>query len=245
MRRLASSLIAIVLVSVSVRAQDGTGWTVTLQADASSSYIYAGFPFNGACVQPCVDFFYLSEKGFWAEGGLWGSISFQDELTDRLHLKGTYKEYEPYCLIGLGSFFLYGVTYFGTYEDETYTSGTVSLGYAGSETFHLGLYLGANFGERGSNDEGSSSVKPVITANYKFNAGPVELKPQIMAFPLGYDFGDGYNREDFCITELGLTSSYDIPLSEKFSMPVKLHALYNPAFKFATGLIAIGIKYEF
>jgi hypothetical protein len=193
-------LVLILVGSVKVNAQWSTG------ADLYSSYVWRGVQYGGPSVQPYVDY---TKGGFSI--GAWGSAGFDGTM-----------EMDMYASYGF---------------DFGLSIGATDYYYPGTEYFDLSDSTGAHGFELnlGYELEGLS-----LSANYMLNeAGGAGTVGGDMYFELGYSFksvdlfvgaGDGWHTSDgeFGVVNVGIGTSKEIPITEKFSLPVSGSVILNP-----------------
>ncbi|MCF8361466.1 MAG: hypothetical protein K9G70_02460 [Prolixibacteraceae bacterium] len=198
-----NALLVLVLIfvgSVTANAQWSTG------ADLYSSYVWRGVQYGGPSVQPYVDY---TKGGFSV--GAWGSAGFDGTM-----------EMDLYASYGF---------------DFGLSIGATDYYYPGTEYFDLSDSTGAHGFELnlGYELEGLS-----LSANYMLNeAGGAGTVGGDMYFELGYSFesldlfvgaGDGWHTPDgeFGVVNVGIGTSKEIPITEKFSLPVSGSVILNP-----------------
>jgi uncharacterized protein (TIGR02001 family) len=193
-------LVLIFVGSLKVNAQWSTG------VDLYSSYVWRGVQYGGPSVQPYVDY---TKGGFSV--GAWGSAGFDGTM-----------EMDLYASYGF---------------DFGLSIGVTDYYYPGTEYFDLSDSLGAHGFELnlGYELKGLS-----FSANYILNeAGGAGTVGGDMYFELGYSFesldlfvgaGDGWHTPDgkFGVVNLGIGTSKEIPITEKFSLPVSGSVILNP-----------------
>jgi len=179
--------------------------------DLVSSYLWRGTKFGtGPAVQPYLSF---AVAGF--EIGGWGSYSFGNSNFAEADLYLSYS-FNFGLSIGITDYYYPGVE--SDYFDFTDSTGTHGL------EFNLGYEI-----------KGFS-----ISANYMLNEAPTAgTSGGDMYFELGYAFkyfgihlgaGDGWHTEGdkFAVCNIGITSSKDIQITDKFSLPVSGALIWNP-----------------
>lgn len=193
-------LVLIIVGSVRANAQWSTG------ADLYSSYVWRGVQYGGPSVQPYVDY---TKGGFSI--GAWGSAGFDGTM-----------EMDLYASYGF---------------DFGLSIGATDYYYPGTEYFEFSDSIGAHGFELNLAYE----VKGLsLSANYMLNeAGGAGTAGGDMYFELGYSFksldlfvgaGDGWHTPDgeFGVVNVGIGTSKEIPITEKFSLPVSGSVILNP-----------------
>lgn len=208
-KRLSVISMAFFLGFVNLNAQTETSFDAG--ADIVSNYIWRGTKFGtGPAIQPYVEF----SAGNFAIGS-WGSFGFTDNEAAEADLYLSYG-FDFGLSVGLTDYYYPG----SPYTDFSSTDST------GSHGFEINL---------GYEIEGFS-----IGANYMLNqAGLAGTAGGDMYFELGYSFeavslfvgaGDGWHTTtgDFALCNVGLAVSKEIPITEKFSLPVSGSMIWNP-----------------
>lgn len=193
-------LVLIIVGSARANAQWSTG------ADLYSSYVWRGVQYGGPSVQPYVDY---TKGGFSI--GAWGSAGFDGTM-----------EMDLYASYGF---------------DFGLSIGATDYYYPGTEYFEFSDSIGAHGFELNLAYE----VKGLsLSANYMLNeAGGAGTAGGDMYFELGYSFksldlfvgaGDGWHTPDgeFGVVNVGIGTSKEIPITEKFSLPVSGSVILNP-----------------
>lgn len=193
-------LVLIIVGSARANAQWSTG------TDLYSSYVWRGVQYGGPSVQPYVDY---TKGGFSI--GAWGSAGFDGTM-----------EMDLYASYGF---------------DFGLSIGATDYYYPGTEYFEFSDSIGAHGFELNLAYE----VKGLsLSANYMLNeAGGAGTAGGDMYFELGYSFksldlfvgaGDGWHTPDgeFGVVNVGIGTSKEIPITEKFSLPVSGSVILNP-----------------
>ena len=201
---------AFLLGFVNVKAQDGPSFDAG--ADIVSNYIWRGTKFGtGPAIQPYVE---LSAGNFSI--GSWGSFGFTDNEAAEADLYLSYG-FDFGLSVGLTDYYYPGSDYFD------YSSAS------GSHGFEINL---------GYEVSGLS-----IAANYMINEAPTAgTAGGDMYFELGYSFesfglfaggGNGWHTTtgDFALCNVGISTSKEIPITEKYSLPVSGAMIWNPEAK--------------
>ncbi len=201
---------SMVFAPVNINAQDEEKSSpFDVGGDLVSSYLWRGTKFGtGPAIQPYLSF---AVGGF--EIGGWGSYCFTSNEAAEADLYASYG-FDFGLSVGLTDYYFPGSYYFD-YSDST-----------GAHAFEINL---------GYEIKGFS-----IGANYIPNeAGSAGSQGGDMYFELGYGFkyfgihvgaGDGWHSAtgDFAICNIGITSSKEISITDKFSLPVNGALIWNP-----------------
>ena len=204
--------ISLVMIPINLKAQEEEKTSpFDVGVDLVSSYLWRGTKFGtGPAIQP-----YLSFAVGGLEIGGWGSYSFGNSSFAEADIYLSYG-FDFGLSIGITDYYFPGVgsDYFD-FSDSTGTHGLeVNLGYE---------------------IKGFSA-----SANYMFNEAPTAgTTGGDMYFELGYAFkyfgihlgaGDGWHTEGdkFALCNIGISSSKEIQITEKFSLPVSGSLIWNP-----------------
>lgn len=179
--------------------------------DLVSSYLWRGTKFGtGPAIQPYLSF---AVGGF--EIGGWGSYSFGNSSFAEADLYASYS-FNFGLSVGVTDYYFPGVE--SDYFDFSDSTGT------------HGLELNLGYEIKGFS----------ISANYMFNKAPTAgTTGGDMYFEAGYAFkyfgihlgaGDGWHTEGdkFAICNIGITSSKEIQITEKYALPVSGALIWNP-----------------
>lgn len=177
--------------------------------DLVSSYVWRGTKYGkGPAIQPYLSF---SAGGF--EIGGWGNYCFSSTEGAEADIYASYG-FDFGLSIGVTDYYFPGTTYLD-FSDST-----------GAHGFEANL---------GYEIKGFS-----VSANYMFNEAPTAgTTGGDMYFELGYAFkyfgihlgaGDGWHTEGdkFAVCNIGISSSKDIKVSEKYSIPIYGSLIWNP-----------------
>jgi hypothetical protein len=220
--------VSMLMVPAQVNAQEEESSSpFSVGGDLVSSYLWRGIKFGtGPAIQPYVEL----ALGNFAIGG-WGSYNFTSNEAAEADLYLSYG-FDFGLSIGLTDYYFPGGHFFTLNSDSTLShdySGANYLDYSsetGSHAFEINL---------GYEIKGFS-----IAANYVLNesAGAASAGGD-MYFELGYSFdsfgffvgaGDGWHSSDgeFALTNIGVSASTEIEITESFSLPVSGALILNP-----------------
>ena len=183
-------------------------------ADLVSNYVFRGLKYDGPSIQPGVSY---TTGGL--EIGAWGSFSTTG-ITNESDLYLSYG-FDFGLSIGLCDYFYqgdasYSEAYFD-YSEEGAHAFELNLGYEISS-----LALSANYIFNESAGAGSVGGDMYFEAAYAFDA-----------FDIFVGAGDGWHTADadFALCNIGLGTSKEIVITEKFSLPVFAQVTWNPSFE--------------
>jgi len=216
-------------------AQEKTGLKPELGCDIVSSYIWRGSAVYSALGDQNVlapsfqPGFSLNYKGF--ELGTWGSVDFT----------GTYKELDNYLAYSFKGFT-------ATFTDYYWASDWIVdnyFDYQGDSTSH---YLEACLSYKGAKipfsimvativygadkkfeDPSQNNYSTYIEAGYSIPVKGFTIDLFLGMTPMDGFYGDSYGgKVGFAVVNAGVTGSKVIPITEKFSLPVKASVIANP-----------------
>ncbi|MDM8002072.1 MAG: hypothetical protein QUS66_04045 [Bacteroidota bacterium] len=200
-------LSATALFNAPLYSQERITSSLSVTTDAVSSYIWRGTrQGRGPHLQPGVEF---SSGSF--TGGVWGTLDFHG-----------YKEADLYLALDLPAGFSIGLQdYWITayrWTDFSAESGghalEASLGY---DTENVSLFAGYILNEAGG--AGSSGGDLYLESRFSFDWFTV-----FMGAGTGWHTLEG----QFRVCSIGLEVSEDLPLTERFTVPVTGQIVYNP-----------------
>ena len=178
-------------------------------ADIVSNYIWRGSKFGtGPAIQPYVEF----STGNLAIGS-WGSFGITDNESPEADLYLSYG-FDFGLSVGITDYYFPGSNYFD-YSTESGSHGfEVNLGY---ETG--GFSLGANYMLNEAPGAGTAGGDMYFELGYSFET--------VSLFVGG---GDGWHTTtgDFALTNIGLSVSKELEISETFSLPLSGAVILNP-----------------
>ncbi|MFI3283124.1 MAG: hypothetical protein SNG10_06380 [Rikenellaceae bacterium] len=199
--------------------------------DVVSSYVWRGmYQGAGAAIQPGMG---VSLGNFTLDA--WGSTSFSS-ITE-IAYPSAHKELDFTLGYSVGGFSIALTDYWWSGEGASYFASDahmleVALGYTFGDSFPLSIGVstmicGADkasfYKEDGSaNDQAYSTY---ITLDYPFAIGDVDVNANIGLTPAAGMYS-GYDEAGVC--SVGLTFSYDLVKSDKFSLPVFVDTSFSP-----------------
>lgn len=235
MKKIETIMLALLVAgAVTAEAQDRV--EATFGGDIVSSYVWRGMELGGVSLQPS---FSVGFKGFSL--GAWGSTGIADPSdTNELDLTLSYSA---------GGFNI-GVTdyWFNAGPDLenryfNYRCGSTNHVYEANVGYDFGfasLQWFTNFaGNDGVNKEGASAYSSYFEIDVPFSLGGVEWTAAAGAVPFATDF---YGTEGLAVTNLALTASMDVVVTESFSIPVFAQVSANPYTGMAFLVLGITIQ---
>lgn len=205
-------MVSMVFSPMNLNAQDeASDSPFSVGGDLVSSYLWRGTKFGtGPAIQPYLSF---TVGGF--EIGGWGSYCFTSNEGAEADLYISYG-FDFGLSVGLTDYYFPGAG--SDYLDFTDTTGAhgfeVNLGYE-----IKGLSLSANYMFNEAPTAGTSGGDMYFEVGYAFKYFGVHLGA-----------GDGWhtNGDKFAICNIGVTTSKEIQITEKFSLPVSGSLIWNP-----------------
>ncbi len=207
---------------------------ISLGTDVYSRYVWRGMDFgNSPSFQPAITF---TTGGFSI--GAWGAYSFAGT-------KSVYSENDllaSYSVeTGSGTFSVYYTDYyfpsaglkFSNYKDNGNGAHTLEagLGYTGPESFPISLSGYLNF----HNDPDKSSYFEI---GYPFTINNVSIS--LFAGASGGKSA-AYGTSNFSVINAGLTFTKEIPITQKFNLPVHVSYIINP--KLEQSYLLVGFSF--
>ena len=214
-------LVMLIASAVTAEAQDKV--EATLGGDIVSSYVWRGMELGGVSLQPSLGIGY---KGLSL--GAWGSTGISDPSDT--------KELDITLAYSLGGFNI-GVTdyWFNAGPDLEnryfkYGRGCTNHVYEANAGYDFGfasLQWFTNFaGNDGVNKDGTFAYSSYLEVSVPFSLGGMDWTAVAGAVPFATDF---YGTDGFAVTNLALTATKDIVVSESFSIPVFAQVAANPS----------------
>ncbi|OAV66309.1 hypothetical protein Barb6_02627 [Bacteroidales bacterium Barb6] len=197
-------------------AQDGKKFEVTPSADLVSSYVWRGVYTAGASFQPGVT---LSYAGLSL--GAWGSTDFLD---------GGSNEFDLALGYSFGNVSLGVTDYWWSGRDALYTDKGSHLYEAtvGYGIGNLSLQWNTFFaGDQDKKENGDNQFSTYVEASYGFDVQGVTLTPTVGISPWTGIY-HGADNTGFGFSQLSLTASKSLKITDSFSLPVFAQAIYSP-----------------
>jgi len=220
-RLLFSMAMLFLLCSNSALTAQEEGGKFELGADLYSRYVWRGTDFgNSPAIQPWATY---SNSGFTL--GVWGSYSTNSNSMQETDIYVSYDIKEIVSLTVTDYFFPNGTSannrYFDYSEDSTghVFEGTVS--YNGTDKFPITFAANINF--YGADKDNSMYFELGYANTFKTIDWNVFLGGGTGSYYLY-----GQNDDDFGIVNVGIGLAKEIPITDKFSLPVNGSLIMNP-----------------
>ena len=183
-------------------------WSMTVGADAVSSYLWRGANSAGPSIQPSAYFDY--EKGDWAVSmGAWGSKSF---------VKGDYNEFDLSVEATWRNITLSLANYsefYGAEFDDNYLD--LGLSYTLSEDVPVTFSWYSVLNQ--------PALPSYFEVAYDFSVSVVDFSVAAGALPFASDY---YGSKGFGVCNLNLSAGHEFEFEHGGSMPVSAQVVYNP-----------------
>ncbi|MBU1096722.1 MAG: hypothetical protein KKB34_09605 [Bacteroidetes bacterium] len=206
-------------------------------ADIVSRYIWRGIEVNNTPnIQPSLA---ISAVNF--ELGIWGSYTLSNQKfnTDEMDFYLGYNISTSSGDISLLVTDYYFPNSGVTIDDFDDGGGAHTLefgvGYSGTESFPITVFVAYNF----YNDPGNNIYTEV---GYPFTLSEIDFRAFASATPGSKKNPIYYGTEEFKFTQLGLTASKEIKITEDFSLPLFSSFIINPNAKIAHMVFGTGFS---
>ncbi|MCD7963129.1 MAG: hypothetical protein LUF90_06190 [Rikenellaceae bacterium] len=219
MKRVVTTILATaaVLVGSSVSAQDKA--EITAGADLVSSYVWRGVYQTGISIQPELGIAY---KGL--SFGAWGSTDVRDfkefDLSLGYETAGFSIGVTDYWWDGQGA-------KYGDYKDGHHFEGTV--GYTFGEKFPLSVSWSTMFAGGDKDKDGDRAYSTYIEISYPFSFKSVDFEVAVGAAPWESITYLPTDNKGFQVCNIALTASREIPITDRYALPVFVGFSLNPA----------------
>lgn len=213
------TIVAIVFGAMNVYAQDEV--ETTIGADVVSKYIWRGQDCGHASIQPTLGIAY---KGLSLTS--WGSVGIVDS-NDAEELDFTLAYTVGGLTVGVTDYWFSGGSnkYFNYKKNETAHVFEANVGYdfgAASINWYT------NFaGNDGLNKDGKRAYSSYVELAAPFKLGGCDWKAAIGAVPFATSYYSDANG--FAITNIALTASKDLHVTDSFTVPVFAGLAANPS----------------
>lgn len=202
-------VLSILLTSVNLSAQDNSSISFDAGTDIVSNYIWRGTKFGtGPAVQPFIEF---SAGNFTV--GSWGSFGVTLDEAAEADLYLSYG-FDFGLSVGLTDYYYPGTEYFD------YSSASGSHGFEINLGYELeGISVGANYMLNEAPGAGTAGGDMYFELGYSLNA-----------VSLFVGAGNGWHTTtgDFALTNVGLSVSKELAITESFSLPLTGTVILNP-----------------
>lgn len=219
-KKMSKGLLGILLLAgtVSTSAQESKG-NFNIGADVVSSYVWRGVNqgSNQPNIQPTVSYSYNK-----LTIGAWGSGNFAGSLKE-FDLYATYALTDLFSITVTDYNWIFSKSYFDYANDKTDHLYEGSLAYAGVESFPLSASVNTMFYGADKKSDGKNAYSTYLELGY-----PVCTNAKLSVGASMFDSPGVYANTGFSLTNISLKVTKEIPLSDKFSLPIYGIAGFNP-----------------
>lgn len=215
-------LTALFLVLFGTQIQTSNAQSVDIGADFVNRYVWRGFDFgNSASIQPYIEF---SSGGFTL--GTWASYAtspVNNNLTSALGA-AEHDLYASYSFgavsIGITDYYFPVGSEFFNYDNDGDGAHIIepNISITGGESFPVTIYGAIN----AYNDSDNSIY---LEASVPFSVGETDLGIALGVIPQSSAY---YGTNDAAVTNLNLSASREIKITESFSLPLFASYILNP-----------------
>jgi len=236
-----SNLVTLVLIAVCLSTtvkisaqEDSTMFEspLSISCDLMSRYVWRGTDFGGSpSIQPGIEY---SKNGFAI--GAWGAYTINAPGGQEVDMYASYTFLDMFSVIITDYYFPDELADYKYFSYNSSTTGHIleaSLSFNGTEKLPLSLLLAANFWGDDAvriNDDGSEGALQYSTyaeASYAFKYFDLFVGVNLT----GADTGrgeTGFYGDNPGVVNLGLSTTKEIAISEKFSLPLSISLITNP-----------------
>lgn len=220
-------------------AQERGEWSMTVGADAVSSFLWRGFNMAGPSVQPSVYFDYA--QGDWSVSmGAWGSKALQ---------KGEYNEWDlsveatwRNITLSLANY----CEYYGAAYDDNYLDLGISYTLSENIPVTFSWYSIINQYENvamiPSGYKWSEAFPSYFEVSYEFSLSVVDFTVAAGMLPLVDQYY--YGNESFGVCNLNLSAGHEFEFEHGGSLPVSAQVMYNPLGKDCFWGVSVGYYFS-
>lgn len=189
-----------------------------VNADIVSSYIWRGMKLGDISIQPTMG---VTVGGFSAYA--WGSTDFHENNSEI----DIYLEYEYKGLkVGIADYFMQEgdkPSYFDYKAHTTYHTFDFIVGYTISENFPLSFEWSTAFAGSDYKENEKRAYSSYFEIAYPFSIKGFDFRGEIGVTPWEGMYADG-----FSVTNVGLSITREIKITDKFSLPLSGKLIANP-----------------
>lgn len=206
-----------------VMAQDEVEATVS--ADVVSQYYWRGQDLGSVSLQPTLGVAY---KGLSLSA--WGSVGLSESSDDK-EIDLTLSYTTGGLTVGITDYWVSGDDgrYFSYAAHETSHVFEANIGY---DFGPLALNWFTNFaGADGVNKDGKRAYSSYVEATAPFKLGGCDWEAAVGAVPYATDFYQGHHDAvgGFAVTNISLTATKDLKITDSFSVPIFAQVAANPS----------------
>ena len=220
-----------------LRAQESGDWSMTVGADAVSSYLWRGLELGGPSIQPSVCFDY--EKGDWAVSmGVWGTKSLDDTYDELdLSLEASWRNL-TFTLLD------YGEDYSTPWNEGHYLDLGLSYAIDGGLTFSwysIVNQLGEGLLDGGPGFDWASAFPSYFEVAYDFSLSVVDFTATVGVLPFASEY---YGAESYGLCNMSLVAGHEFEFEHGGSLPISAQVMYNPLQKTTFWGVSVGYYFS-
>ena len=220
-----------------------------VQGDWVSSYVWRGFYQTGVSFQPTLG---LGIGGFsltaWGSTDFDGTSSSDGEAAKEIDLTAAYTFGDSGLTLSVASLWWAGQgsnKYFNFKSHETDHHFEAGLAYTlPIEKFPLSITWNFMFAGQDKDENGNQNYSSYVELNFPFTVKGVDLNATCGVLP--YDAGvttyGGDVNSGFAVTNVALKAMKDIKITNSFSLPIFIQAIWNPRMEDAHLVLGISLR---
>lgn len=238
MKKLLLAILVPFMIFAQEQAEKKSLFSFDLGADFVSRYVWRGIEFgnNTPHIQPWGTFTLDFEKAGKVDFGFWASYGIASENSKYSENDFNFK-YSNQLDFGTISLTLNDYYYpylgkFSNFEKDGAGSHTIEVGfgYEGNDNLPLRVLVTTNVHNMALLPDGSKEKTLYAEIGYKFKLDEVELSP-VIGIAQGQSIWHSVASDKFEVTNVGLTASKEIKITNEFSLPVAASWIWNPHLK--------------
>ena len=212
-------------------AQERGDWSMTVGADAVSSYLWRGMELGGPSIQPSAYFDY--EKGDWAVSlGLWGTKSLFKNRNGEHYNEMDISVEASWRGLTL-SVIDYGEDYSAPWQEGHFLDFGLSFTLSEDIPVTFSWYSIINQTFEGSMDGGNGfdwqeAFPSYFEVTYDFSLSVVDFSVAAALLPFESDY---YENDYFGVCNLNLSAGHEFEFKHGGTLPVSAQVMYNPMQK--------------
>ena len=220
-------LLSAIFIVSAINAQEEKGLKINAEASLVSTYVWRGLYQSGASFQPSLS---ASLSGFTLEA--WGSKDFST----------SFKEFDFILSYETGGFNIgisdywsgeQGTPYF-EFKEQHLLEG--NIGYYFGEKFPLSISWNTIFfGDQDKNEKGKQMFSSYMMLGYDFSVKEIECAAEVGFTPWKSNY-----HEEFGVMNLSLKATKKVAVTNKFSFPCFVQAIFSPATNDAFLVFGVG-----
>lgn len=204
----------------------------TVGADVVSRYVWRGCDLGDAAIQPALG---VSAAGF--DLSLWGSTGIVN-FTDTKELDITLSYGIAGLSVGVTDYwFNAGPEPYGRYfKYGKETTNHVFEAFAGYDLDFASISWYTNFAGNDFKADGSRAFSSYCEIAAPFSLGDTDWSASVGFVPFGTPF---YGTDGFAVTNLSVTASKELEITDSFSLPISAGVTVNPSSEMAYFVLSL------